>query len=86
MNILILGVDMTLRLNFNLYLLATVRFVRETLNVFELFGYNKAGDKSFPNEFLLLSGLSKMEALARAESYFLTIYIVYGRISKETDP
>lgn len=62
LNVLILGMDSVSRLNFNRHLVKTGQYVRETLKAYELFGYNKVGLNSYPNQTPLLTGLSGDEA------------------------
>ncbi|CAH1786940.1 unnamed protein product [Owenia fusiformis] len=56
LNIVLLGVDSVSRLNFMRLMPKTRRFIEEELNGFELTGYNKVGDNTFPNLVPLLSG------------------------------
>ncbi|CAH1786914.1 unnamed protein product [Owenia fusiformis] len=56
LNIILLGVDAVSRLNFMRLMPKTKRFIEEELNGFELTGYNKVGDNTFPNLVALLSG------------------------------
>lgn len=62
LNVLVLGMDSVSRLNFNRHLPATGKYMRDVLKAYELFGYNKVGLNSFPNQTPLLTGLSGPEA------------------------
>ncbi|XP_065297881.1 uncharacterized protein [Dermacentor albipictus] len=55
-NVLVLGIDSTSRMNFNRHMNRTRRLLLEELNAFELLGYNKVGDSSFGNQIPLLTG------------------------------
>ncbi|XP_037521409.1 uncharacterized protein LOC119398649 [Rhipicephalus sanguineus] len=61
MNVLVLGIDSTSRMNFNRHMKRTRRLLLGKLNAFELFGYNKVGDSSFSNQIPLLMGKSADE-------------------------
>ncbi|KAL1484607.1 hypothetical protein MTO96_032511 [Rhipicephalus appendiculatus] len=56
MNVLVLGIDSTSRMNFNRHMKRTRRLLLGELNAFELLGYNKVGDSSFGNQIPLLMG------------------------------
>ncbi|KAH8036790.1 hypothetical protein HPB51_005745 [Rhipicephalus microplus] len=56
MNVLVLGIDSTSRMNFNRHMKRTRQFLLGELNAFELLGYNKVGDSSFGNQIPLLLG------------------------------
>ncbi|XP_064472797.1 uncharacterized protein LOC135387616 [Ornithodoros turicata] len=58
MSVLVLGVDSVSYLNFRRHLPLTADFIRDHLHAFELNGYNKVGDNSFPNQCALLTGLT----------------------------
>lgn len=58
LNVLILGLDATSRLNTIRQLPRTRRFLKQELNAFEFEGYSKVGLNSFPNLMALLTGLS----------------------------
>lgn len=62
LNVLVLGMDSVSRLNFNRHMPKSGKFVREVLKAYELFGYNKVGQNSYPNQTPLLTGLSGSEA------------------------
>ncbi|XP_075749335.1 uncharacterized protein LOC119173010 [Rhipicephalus microplus] len=62
MSVLVLGLDSVSYLNFDRHLPKTAKFVREKLDAFELYGYNKARDNSYPNQVLLILGLKDYEA------------------------
>ncbi|XP_075534943.1 uncharacterized protein LOC142570444 [Dermacentor variabilis] len=71
MNILILGVDSTSRMNFHRHLERTRKFLNEELSSFEYLAFNKVGDNTFPNLISLLTGLAGPEAeslIARSET------------------
>ncbi|KAH7943067.1 hypothetical protein HPB52_004884 [Rhipicephalus sanguineus] len=61
MNVLVLGIDSTSRMNFNRHMKRTRRLLLGELNAFELLGYNKVGDSSFGNQIPLLMGKSADE-------------------------
>ncbi|EEC02209.1 conserved hypothetical protein [Ixodes scapularis] len=61
LSVLILGLDSVSSLNFARHLPQTGAFVREQLKAFELFGYNKVGDNSFPNQLPLVTGMKETE-------------------------
>ncbi|KAK8787152.1 hypothetical protein V5799_023071, partial [Amblyomma americanum] len=70
MNVLILGIDSTSRMNFHRHMKLTRRYLEEELGAFEFVAFNKAGDNSFPNLAPLLTGLPGPEAeslMARSE-------------------
>ncbi|KAH7967445.1 hypothetical protein HPB49_024868 [Dermacentor silvarum] len=62
MNVLILGVDSTSRLNFNRQMKRTRKFLKEELVAFEYLAFNKVGDSSFPNLIPLLTGIAGADA------------------------
>ncbi|KAH6940198.1 hypothetical protein HPB50_026320 [Hyalomma asiaticum] len=62
MSVLLLGIDSTSRINFNRFMVKTRRYIIEELGAFELLGFNKVGDNSFPNQLPLLSGFSGPDA------------------------
>ncbi|KAG0413066.1 hypothetical protein HPB47_009778 [Ixodes persulcatus] len=68
MNVLILGMDSVSRLNMNRRLPHSSRFVRESLEAFELVAYNKIGENTFPNLMALLSGLSDGEVTSMTKN------------------
>ncbi|XP_064462747.1 uncharacterized protein LOC135373551 [Ornithodoros turicata] len=70
LNVLVLGMDSVSRINFNRHLPRSGKFVRDVLRGFELFGYNKVGRNSFPNQTPLLTGLSADEAKSMATNKF----------------
>ncbi|XP_077541156.1 uncharacterized protein LOC144153377 [Haemaphysalis longicornis] len=57
MNVVLLGIDMTSRINFGRHMKLTRQFLMQELNAFEFLGYNKVGDNSFGNQIPLLTGL-----------------------------
>ncbi|KAH6928885.1 hypothetical protein HPB50_020693 [Hyalomma asiaticum] len=57
-NVLVLGIDSTSRMNFDRHMKRTRKLVTEELLAFEFFGYNKVGESSFGNQIPLLSGLA----------------------------
>ncbi|KAM7312837.1 uncharacterized protein ISCGN_009741 [Ixodes scapularis] len=63
LSVLVLGLDSVSRLNFLRHLRQTGAFVRDQLKAFELFGYNKLGDNSFPNQVPLITGMNGTEVL-----------------------
>ncbi|KAG0432972.1 hypothetical protein HPB47_020348 [Ixodes persulcatus] len=68
MNVLILGMDSVSRLNMNRRLPHSSKFVRESLEAFELVAYNKIGENTFPNLMALLSGLSEEEVASMTKN------------------
>lgn len=63
LSVLVLGVDSVSYLNFDRHLPLTAEFVRSRLESFELHGYNKVGDNSFPNQCPLLMGRTPEETM-----------------------
>ncbi|XP_049522478.1 uncharacterized protein LOC125945003 [Dermacentor silvarum] len=70
LSVLILGLDAVSHLNFDRHLPETAKFVREKLGAFELHGYNKVGEKSYPNHMGFLTGLKNFEADKAAQAGF----------------
>ncbi|CAN7988482.1 unnamed protein product [Ixodes hexagonus] len=62
LSVLVLGLDSVSNLNFVRHLRQTGAYVRDKLGAFELFGYNKVGDNSFPNQIPLITGMNAAEA------------------------
>lgn len=60
-NVLIIGIDSVSRLNFRRRMNETYDVLANTLNAFELFGYNKVADNTFPNLIPVLTGLEDNE-------------------------
>ncbi|XP_050043817.1 uncharacterized protein [Dermacentor andersoni] len=58
MNVLILGVDSTSRMNLHRHMERTRKFLKEEMAAFEYLAFNKVGDGSFPNLIPLLTGLA----------------------------
>lgn len=56
LNIIIVGVDSISKLNFLRHFQKTHKFLKENLHYFELRGYTKVADNTFPNLVPLLSG------------------------------
>lgn len=63
LNVLVLGVDSVSYLNFDRHMPLSADFIRNHLESFELHGYNKVGDNSFPNQCPLLMGRSSAETM-----------------------
>ncbi|KAL1484245.1 hypothetical protein MTO96_032683 [Rhipicephalus appendiculatus] len=57
-NVLVLGIDSTSRMNFDRHMKKTRRLLTEELFAFEFLGYNKVGESSFGNQIPLLTGLA----------------------------
>nr|XP_054922599.1 uncharacterized protein LOC129382517 [Dermacentor andersoni] len=57
-NVLVLGIDSTSRMNFDRHMKRTRRLLTEELFAFEFLGYNKVGESSFGNQIPLLTGLA----------------------------
>ncbi|KAL3218150.1 hypothetical protein MRX96_031713 [Rhipicephalus microplus] len=57
-NVLVLGIDSTSRLNFDRHMKRTRKLLTEELFAFEFLGYNKVGESSFGNQIPLLTGLA----------------------------
>ncbi|XP_077523573.1 uncharacterized protein LOC144134542 [Amblyomma americanum] len=62
LNVLMLALDSTSRLNFNRRMARTRRYLVEEHHAFEFLMYNKVGMNSFPNHMPLLAGLSGPDA------------------------
>lgn len=73
MSVMIIGLDSVSRLNFHRLMNQTAT-VLDQLNAFELFGYNKIGDNTYPNLIAILTGLEIGEltstCLSREEATF----------------
>lgn len=70
LSVLVLGLDSVSYLNLDRHLPETAKFVREKLGAFELHGYNKLGDNSYPNQVPLITGLKDYEATKAAPDGF----------------
>ncbi|XP_065296328.1 uncharacterized protein [Dermacentor albipictus] len=70
LSVLLLGLDSVSHLNLDRHLPETAKFVREKLGAFELHGYNKVGENSYPNHMALLAGLKDFEADKAAQAGF----------------
>ncbi|XP_065310750.1 uncharacterized protein [Dermacentor albipictus] len=70
LSVLVLGLDSVSYLNLNRHLPRTAQFLREKLGAFELRGYNKIGDNSYPNQHALLTGLKFAETWRYAPEGF----------------
>lgn len=70
MSVLVLGLDSVSYLNFERHMRLTGQYVRKDLEAFELFGYNKVGDNSFPNQVPLLTGLNATYAYSTMRDKF----------------
>ncbi|KAL1479639.1 hypothetical protein MTO96_051697 [Rhipicephalus appendiculatus] len=70
LSVLVLGLDSLSYLHLERHLPETVKFVREELRAFELRGYNKVGDNSYPNQRALVTGLDFDETLKYAPDGF----------------
>ncbi|KAL1474279.1 hypothetical protein MTO96_038100, partial [Rhipicephalus appendiculatus] len=57
-NVLVLGIDSTSRMNFDRHMKQTRRLLTDELFAFEFLGYNKVGESSFGNQIPLLTGLA----------------------------
>ncbi|XP_072140146.1 uncharacterized protein [Dermacentor andersoni] len=80
MSILVLGQDMVSYLNLDRHLLDTAQFVRETLGAFELRGYNKLDDNTYPNVHAFITGLNFTETLEyRLQGFYdsLTSHLIW---------
>ncbi|KAH8026525.1 hypothetical protein HPB51_021137 [Rhipicephalus microplus] len=62
LSVIMLGLDSVSYLNFDRHLPETAKFVREKLSAFELHGYNKVGENTYPNGVACLAGLKEFEA------------------------
>ncbi|KAH7969391.1 hypothetical protein HPB52_017546 [Rhipicephalus sanguineus] len=62
LSVIMLGLDSVSYLNLDRYLPETAKFVREKLGAFELHGYNKVGENTYPNGVAYLAGLKVFEA------------------------
>ncbi|KAH9377060.1 hypothetical protein HPB48_011033 [Haemaphysalis longicornis] len=70
LSVLVLGLDSVSYLNLDRHLPETAWFMREELGAFELHGYNKLGDNSYPNQVPLIMGLKDFEANKAAPDGF----------------
>lgn len=70
LSVLVLGLDSVSYLNLDRHLPETAKYVRENLGGFELYGYNKLGDNSYPNQVPLILGLKDYEATKAAPDGF----------------
>lgn len=61
MNVMIFGLDSVSRLNFRRQMKRTHDLLVNELNAFELFGYNKVADNTYPNLMPVLTGLNANE-------------------------
>ncbi|KAH7959442.1 hypothetical protein HPB49_011201 [Dermacentor silvarum] len=61
LSVLMLGLDSVSYLNLDRHMPKTAQFLRERLGAFELRGYNKIGDNSYPNQHALITGLKFAE-------------------------
>lgn len=60
-SVMLIGMDAVSRLNFERHLNRTRRFLLDEMDAFEMMGYNKVGENTFPNLAALLTGYSKEE-------------------------
>ncbi|KAF8770958.1 uncharacterized protein LOC129987572 [Argiope bruennichi] len=56
LNVILVAIDSISRLNFHRHFNKTLSFLKEKLSPFEMKGYMKVGDNTFPNLITLLSG------------------------------
>ncbi|XP_064460003.1 uncharacterized protein LOC135370230 [Ornithodoros turicata] len=88
LNVIVLGLDGVSRLNSLRHLKQTRAYLSRAFHVVELFGYNKVGDNSFPNQLAMLTGRSEEEeAKVCKEGYFddeELIWKTYGRMGYRT--
>nr|XP_037276618.1 LOW QUALITY PROTEIN: uncharacterized protein LOC119169692 [Rhipicephalus microplus] len=70
LSVIMLGLDSVSYLNFDRHLPETAKFVREKLGAFELHGYNKVGENTYPNEVACLAGLKEFEVHQALDSGF----------------
>ncbi|CAN8006928.1 unnamed protein product, partial [Ixodes hexagonus] len=70
LSVLVLGLDSVSNLNFVRHLPKTGAYVRDKLAAFELFGFNKVGDNSFPNQIPLITGMNETEAFQSCPDKF----------------
>ncbi|XP_075750795.1 uncharacterized protein LOC119173382 [Rhipicephalus microplus] len=85
LSILVLGLDSVSYLNLDRHLPGTSQFMRRTLNAFELRGYNKIGDNTYPNLHALLTGLKYAETQKYVSEGFydnLTSRIIWHEYGK----
>lgn len=64
MNVVVFGLDSISRLNFYRQMSESANVVLDELRAFEMFGYNKVGDNTFPNLIPMLTGLDEDELAA----------------------
>ncbi|CAN7985595.1 unnamed protein product [Ixodes pacificus] len=78
LSVLVLGLDSVSNLNFVRHLPQTGAYVRDELDAFELFGFNKVGDNSFPNQLPLITGMNAAEAYnACTDKFFDNINLIW---------
>nr|XP_037280122.1 LOW QUALITY PROTEIN: uncharacterized protein LOC119173382 [Rhipicephalus microplus] len=85
LSILVLGLDSVSYLNLDRHLPGTSQFMRRNLNAFELRGYNKIGDNTYPNLHALLTGLKYAETQKYVSEGFydnLTSRIIWHEYGK----
>nr|XP_037270334.1 uncharacterized protein LOC119161939 [Rhipicephalus microplus] len=70
LSVLLLGLDSMSYLHAERHLPETIRFVREELGAFELRGYTKVGENSYPNQRALVTGLDFDETVKYAPDGF----------------
>lgn len=69
MNVLLLGLDSISRLNFYRQMNESANVLLNDMHAFEMFGYNKVGDNTYPNLIPLLTGLDEDELAAGCRPY-----------------
>ncbi|XP_064469000.1 uncharacterized protein LOC135383502 [Ornithodoros turicata] len=83
LSVIFLGIDSISYLNFKRHLPLTGSFIRKHIDAFELHGYNKVGDNTFPNLMAMVAGMSVAEIEAITEDGFFDgvklFWIPYAR-------
>ncbi|XP_075745390.1 uncharacterized protein LOC119176401 [Rhipicephalus microplus] len=80
LNVVIVGLDSVSRLNSLRHLKRTREFLLEQMEAIELYGYNKVGDNSFPNQVPLLTGRSGEEAMSLCpEKFFDNLEFIWDK-------
>ncbi|XP_077507435.1 uncharacterized protein LOC144118359 [Amblyomma americanum] len=82
LSVLFLHLDSVSYLNFERHLPDTAQFLRDKLGAFQLRGYNKVGDNSYPNQIPFLTGFKHSEATKAAPDGFfdnITANIIWSQ-------
>ncbi|XP_037518464.1 uncharacterized protein LOC119395561 [Rhipicephalus sanguineus] len=85
LSVLVLGLDSVSYLNLERHLPETAQFMRQRLDAFELRGYSKIGDNTYPNLHALITGLKYVETRKYSSEGFydnLTSRIIWHEYGK----